>query len=203
MEYKQYNDYETLYLINDNNENAYGMIFAKYRPLISCLACKFRKKFYSIGIEYDDLYQEGMVGLSEAIKKYNINNDNSFYTFALVCIRREMQRLIIHSMRGKNTILNNSKSIDDLIFDNGLSLEDTIYNEKDLIEYSLNEMIFSEKFLDIKYRLNIRYMPIFELKVNGFSNIEIATLLDLPYKKVDNALYNIKKSIKKILNISI
>ena len=203
MDNKQSNDYETLYLIADNNEMAYSMIFSKYRPIISHFACELRKKFYNIGVEYDDLYQEGMFGLNEAIKKYKFNNENTFYTFALLCIKREMQRLILHSTRKKNAVLNSAKSFDELLFNEGVSLEEVVYDEKNLIDYCLNELNFYEKFMLIKYNLNIRYMPIFELKVNGFSNKEIATLLDIPYKKVDNALYNIKKNIKNILNMSI
>ena len=203
MEYKQSNDYEILYLINDDNEMAYGIIFSKYKPIISHFARELRNKFYNIGVEYDDLYQEGMIGLNEAIKKYNTNNSNTFYTLAILCIKREMQRLIIHSTRGKNILLNNAKSIDDFIFDNGLTLEETIYDERQIIDFYLKESNFYEYFLNIKYKLNVRYMPIFELKINGFSNTEISILLDIPYKRVDNALYNIKKCIKKILNITV
>ena len=144
-----------------------------------------------------------MIGLNEAIKKYNTNNSNTFYTLAILCIKREMQRLIIHSTRGKNILLNNAKSIDDFIFDNGLTLEETIYDERQIIDFYLKESNFYEYFLNIKYKLNVRYMPIFELKINGFSNTEISILLDIPYKRVDNALYNIKKCIKKILNITV
>lgn len=203
MEYKQSNDYEILYLINDDNEMAYGIIFSKYKPIISHFARELRNKFYNIGVEYDDLYQEGMIGLNEAIKKYNTNNSNTFYTLAILCIKREMQRLIIHSTRGKNILLNNAKSIDDFIFDNGLTLEETIYDERQIIDFYLKESNFYEYFLNIKYKLNVRYMPIFELKINGFSNTEISILLDIPYKRVDNALYNIKKCIRKILNITV
>lgn len=203
MEYKQINDYETLYLIKDNNETAYDMIFSKYRPIITNFAYDFYKKFHNLGIEYDDLYQEGMIGLSEAIKNYNVNNSNTFYTFSILCIKREMQRLIIHYTRGKNMILNSAKSIENSLFEGGITFEDTLYDERNLIDFLVEESAFLKRIINLKYDLNINYMPIFELKVNGFSNTEIAKLLDIPYKKVDNALYNIKKSLKKLLNSTI
>ena len=100
-------------------------------------------------------------------------------------------------------ILNSAKSIENSLFEGGITFEDTLYDERNLIDFLVEESAFLKRIINLKYDLNINYMPIFELKVNGFSNTEIAKLLDIPYKKVDNALYNIKKSLKKLLNSTI
>ena len=198
MKYGNINDYETIYMINEDDENAYNIVFDKYKPIIVSLACKFHKKFYNIGIEYDDLYQEGMIGLSQAISRFNINNQNTFYTFAVLCIKRQMQRLIVSSMRNKNSVLNFSKSIEEKISDQDMTLNDILVDYSSITEDKIMEDYFISKLISFKYSLNDKQMQVFELKLNGFTNSEIACLLDIKYKEVDNCLYKIRKQLKKI-----
>ena len=40
----------------------------------------------------------------------------------------------------------------------------------------------------------------YELKLNNFNNTEIVTLLDIKYKTLDNALFKLKRKLKKELN---
>ena len=198
MDYKQINDYEVLYLINDNDETAYSLIFDKYKPVITSLANSYYKKFYNLGLEYDDLYQEGMLGLSYAVKCFDFKSKNTFYTFAILCIKRTMQKIIIKSIRNKNMLLNTSFSFEENLCDDCFSLSDVLFSENDLVGNVLDSIYIQEKILNCKYYLSNKQMPVYELKLNGFSNIEIAALLDLTYKEVDNCLYSIKKILKKI-----
>ena len=55
----------------------------------------------------------------------------------------------------------------------------------------------------LKYELDDVYSHIFELRLNGFSNKDIAVLLDLSYKDVDNYLRCMKKKLQKILKNSV
>ena len=75
MEYKDLNDSEVLYLIRENEEEAYNYVYKKYEPLINKFAINIMKKYKTLGIEYDDLFQEGMYGLSLAIKNFDSKND--------------------------------------------------------------------------------------------------------------------------------
>ena len=59
-----------------------------------------KKKFENTGIEIEDLYQEGMLGVVMALNDYN-SSDTLFYTYASLCIRREMERLVKASKRKK------------------------------------------------------------------------------------------------------
>ena len=201
MDYKQVNDYEVLYLVNDNNEDAYSLLFYKYKPIIISYAKTLQKKYYNSGLDFEDLYQEGMLGLSLAIKSFDSSSDNTFYTFAVLCIKRTMEKILLKSLRAKNLLNNKSCSLDDYINDEKYCLNDIVYSDKDVIELILDKLTDFKELINFKYNLNSRQMPVFELKVNGFSNGEIATLLDMSYKEVDNCLYYIKKTIKK-LNMS-
>ena len=200
MNYKDINDYETIYMIRENNDEAINNMYEKYKPLIKRLSLSFFMKYKHIGIDYDDLYQEGMYGLSEAIANYNINESNLFYTFAVICIKREMQRLIIKSNRYKNNVLNYAMSLDTIISDEGLILEDVIYDEDQIVDKYVFDIYEKKNILDLKYLLKDVYSWVFELKINGFSNTDISVLLDITYKDVDNYLRSIKKNLKKYSN---
>ena len=200
MEYLNVNDYEVLYLIGESNEEAYQYLFYKYNPFIKKNALLLYKKYKNIGIEYDDLVQEGMFGLSEALKKYDFRDGNMFFTFATVCIRREMERIIIKSMRNKNSILNYAHSFDEEISDTGLLLKDMLFDSCDNTDNSFFTLESTKHILDLKYHLKDKYAPVYELKINGFSNKEIVELLDLKYKQVDNYLRSIKTTLKKIIH---
>lgn len=196
MDYKKFNDYELIYQVKENDAVAYNILIEKYSILVNMLAKKILRLNRNIGLEYDDLYQEGMVGIMKALNDYN-SKDTLFYTYASLCAKREMDRLVKYNKRKKHMILNNSVSINKSVNNE----DDTIIG--DLIpssynlekEYEINELY--NKVLNFKNELPLVDSSILELKINGFTNREIATLLDIDYKCVDYHLHKIKKKILK------
>lgn len=202
MRYKGVNDYELLYLVGENNEEVYNSIYAKYKPLIHRMAKTLCENYKSALVEYDDLFQEGMYGLNNAIKSFNGKSGSLFYTLAKLCISREMNGYIAKMLRGKNMILSSAVSFDAPISKNGFVVEDTLYSHDDSVELQFESIEMEKYILDLKYELKDEYMPVYELKLNGFSNAAIANLLDLRYKDVDNYLRSIKKTLRrKIINL--
>ena len=202
MRYKGVNDYELLYLVGENNEEVYNSIYAKYKPLIHRMAKTLCENYKSALVEYDDLFQEGMYGLNNAIKSFNGKSGSLFYTLAKLCISREMNGYVAKMLRGKNMILSSAISFDTPISKNGFVVEDTLYSHDDSVELQFESIEMEKYILDLKYELKDEYMPVYELKLNGFSNAAIATLLDLRYKDVDNYLRSIKKTLRrKIINL--
>ncbi len=202
MRYKGVNDYELLYLVGENNEEVYNSIYAKYKPLIHRMAKTLCENYKSALVEYDDLFQEGMYGLNNAIKSFNGKSGSLFYTLAKLCISREMNGYVAKMLRGKNMILSSAVSFDTPISKNGFLVEDTLYSYDDSVELQFESIEMEKYILDLKYELKDEYMPVYELKLNGFSNAAIANLLDLRYKDVDNYLRSIKKTLRrKIINL--
>jgi RNA polymerase sigma factor, sigma-70 family len=202
MRYKGVNDYELLYLVGENNEEVYNSIYAKYKPLIHRMAKTLCENYKSALVEYDDLFQEGMYGLNNAIKSFNGKSGSLFYTLAKLCISREMNGYVAKMLRGKNMILSSAVSFDTPISKNGFLVEDTLYSHDDSVELQFESIEMEKYILDLKYELKDEYMPVYELKLNGFSNAAIANLLDLRYKDVDNYLRSIKKTLRrKIINL--
>lgn len=113
---KDYRDFlddgELLYMISDNNEEASEAIYKKYEPVISYFAKKYSSYTDGKGIDYNDLYQEGLIGLMQAIDKFKDQKDIKFSTFAFLCIKRKIISLVRDVNRKKHSALNDSYSID-------------------------------------------------------------------------------------------
>ena len=61
-------------------------IMDKYKFLVK----KKAKAMFLLGGENDDLIQEGMIGLFKAVQDYDENQEASFYSFADLCVSRQM-----------------------------------------------------------------------------------------------------------------
>lgn len=203
MEYRDSNDYELIYMIRESNEDASIYMYNKYRPVIDKLAFSYYKKYGNLGIDYDDFFQEGMCGLAKAMECYNSDDISLFYTYANVCIKREMGKLLLRSCRYKNLPLNSYISFDTVVSDEGLKMEDVLYSKEDLVEDKVVNSELYNNMMSLKYELDGIHSGVYELRLNGFSNSDIATLLDLTYKDVDNSLRSIKKKLKKIIKKSV
>ena len=202
MDYKEYNDNELLYYVNEANEEATEIIYKKYEPLINNLARKIINYCKNSGVEINDLVQEGMLGLSKALEQYKDNKDASFYTFAKTCIERKIIKAAIAARRQKHKILNDS-----------LSIESTDEEGNNICEYLLSDdksnpetmLLNIEREKDIlnkaSHILTDFEIQVFELKINGFNYKEISEVLDRDVKAIDNALQRIKTKLKKNINI--
>ena len=94
-------------------------------------------------------------------------------------------------------ILNTAISFNQFIDENNeLLLEDVIESSYNLEDSICNSDFFNRIFM-YRHNLSFEESLIFELKFNQFSNREIATLLDISYKKVDNCLRKIRNKLVK------
>ena len=198
MNYKDFNDYELLDHIHSCNEDANEIMIYKYRPLTVNLAKKLIK-YCNGGIDLNDLIQEGLVGLNEAINSFREDKETNFGTYAKLCIERRMYSLVKSTRTYKNKILNESISLEDedennidrFLIDNRTNpsemVEENDYQEKVLIELN-NQLTDLEK-------------QVFELKKNDFNYKEIAEILDKDPKVIDNTIQRIKAKLKKIMKV--
>ena len=84
--YGQCSDEELILRLRDGEENITDYIMDKYKNLVKSKA----KSMYILGADSDDLIQEGMIGLFKAVRDYDSGRDASFFTFADLCISRQM-----------------------------------------------------------------------------------------------------------------
>ena len=185
MNYKSINDYEVLYMIRENSEEAKDLMYEKYMPLVKNMASTFYKLNKNLGAEYEDYIQEGLIALNKAICTYNEKKNVLFFTYFNNIINKHFNAYIRSLKANKHTILNQSVRCSD-IFWNAL--------EKENFDY--DKIIVEEEFIEMKNLLDVELSCVFELFFNGFSRKEISKLLDIPIKAVYSRLAKTKRILR-------
>ena len=162
-------------------------------------------RFFLIGAEDDDMIQEGMIGLFKAIQSFDLEKNNSFKTFANLCIERQLITAIKSSNRQKHIPLNSYFSLNLTAYDENEDTEVIDILDANIVEDPLETITKREyrEFIENKIEQNLSS---FEKKVlnryiQGESYIDIATRLEAPVKAIDNAIQRIRKKATKCLNI--
>lgn len=200
--YEEYNDFELLYLTCCENEEAYNVLYSKYKPLVEIKARKYLNYVRSRGLDLNDLIQEGMIGLSEAIRDFKTQKEVKFSTFANMCIERQINSAITKSNRAKHRLLNESLSLDDKVTDSDKSLIETIFDSKetDPGNYVVGLEEKKEFYEKIKEQLTPLEMEVLSLRLRSFDYKEIASKLNKSYKSIDSALQRVKSKLKVVFS---
>lgn len=194
-EYKDLNDYEVMYLVEEGNDDARDIILEKYKPIIKGMASKYFKSFKRYGIEYEDLVQEGYLGLYNAIRGYHSAKNTLFYTYATISIRSKMLNYLKRYTNQKNLANVDCTSLDQIISKDNDEPFFSLIEDRNVIlpDDMLDYMEFESKINNFIYSLDFPYSLVFELKINGFGNKDISILLDCPLKKVTNCISKIRR----------
>lgn len=201
-EYADSTDEELIVRLRDGEQNITDYIMDKYKNLVRSKA----KAMYILGADSEDLIQEGMIGLFKAVRDYDIGRDASFFTFADLCIARQMYTAVEASRRKKHTPLNSYISI----YANGRTADADI-EETELInvlasaqERNPEEVLIDRENLEGLERVIDKELSDFEKQVldlylTGMKYTQIAKVLGRDEKSTDNALQRIKNKLRKAL----
>ena len=107
-------DDELVLLAREKNEEALETLLDRYKDLVNMKI----SKYFIIGAEREDIFQEGMIGLYKAVKNFELDKQNSFKSFANLCIERQLITAIKTSNRQKHIPLNSSVSLNTTVYDN-------------------------------------------------------------------------------------
>ncbi len=190
--YKNFNDYEILYMISENND--FDILYKKYQPLIYKVVKGYIYLFKNYGYELDDLMQLGYITLYKTSYLYNNYDSSIFYTYFLSALKKSLFNEIRVNETYKKKILNESISYDNCLPGTNNRFIDIIPS-KELNDYDEEK----KKLTYFKNTLTFTSSCVFEMLYNGFSLVEIALLLDEDKKNIDNCLKEIR-SQKKIQN---
>lgn len=192
-------DEDIIPLIKSGNTQALNFLMDKYKELVNMKV----SKYFIIGAEREDIVQEGMIGLFKAIRSYENDKQNSFKTFANLCIERQLITAIKTSNRQKHMPLNSYLSLNTAAYENddSTSLFDTFNSH--IVEDPLETITKKEYYENVETAID-KSLSDFEKQVlqrfiNGESYVIIAQKLDTPVKSIDNAIQRIRK--KAIRNI--
>ena len=201
--YDNLTDEQIIEKIHNGDEEALGYILEKYKELVNMKV----GKYFIVGAEKEDTVQEGMIGLFKAIKSFDKTKQNSFKSFANICIERQLITAIKSSNRQKHMPLNSYLSLNTAAYDNNEddSVELLERFNSNTIEDPLDTVMKQEYYKEVEDAVN-KNLSKFEKQVldrflKGESYVKIAEKLDSPVKSVDNAIQRIrKKAIKNITN---
>ena len=194
-------DEQIISQIKQGNEEALAYLIDKYQNLVNVKV----GKYVLIGAEREDIIQEGMIGLFKAIKNYDAEKQNSFKTFANMCIERQLITAIKSSNRQKHMPLNSYLSLNLSAYENdddNTELLETFQSKT--MEDPLETLMKKEYYEYIENTMD-KTLSKFEKKVlnrfmKGESYTMIAEKLEAPVKSVDNAIQRIrKKAIKNMM----
>lgn len=198
MSYKDVNDEELVYLINESNEDAKNVLYEKYSYIIDIYVKKYLKAAYKLGVELNDLKQEALLGLSEAINSYDTNIKASLPTFISICVERKIQNAIVKAGRLKNKILNEALSLDYLYLDKDVTLAEVLSDHD--VNNPLNKLTSKEQVEILSNKINSilsdNEKDVYNLLINGLSYVQIAEVLNISLKSADNAIQRIKNKVR-------
>ncbi|MGN0492789.1 MAG: sigma-70 family RNA polymerase sigma factor [Acutalibacteraceae bacterium] len=179
--YENLSDEEIVSLINGGDFELLQVIIERYLPQIHFYADK-----YCAQSEREDAVQEATYALYSAVKNYDMQK-SSFSTFAALCIKRS----VITSAKR----LKSRKKIPDELLSPIDEVEITDSNSPEKIFFDRE----SYKTLTDSIRLELSGLEysVLQLFLSGKRYIEIANVLGISEKSVNNALLRIRKKLKK------
>ena len=184
-------------LAKKGDEYAIEQIIKEYKWIV------YYESRIFFNVEKEDLLQEGLIGLYNAINDYDESKNSSFVNFATLCVSRKMISYIKMRNRKKRSVINNSVSIyQPLNDDSKLILINLIRNLNSDDPYTV--LRSKEKLNDLESFLLSKLSEVdfksYWLFLNGYSYKEIAVELNINEKSIDNALHRARKKLDNFKN---
>lgn len=195
--YEGISDEELILRLRDGDGRVMDFILEKYKGLVRSKA----KSMYLLGADGEDLIQEGMIGLFKAVRDYDPGRDASFYTFADLCVSRQMYTAVQASSRKKHMPLNRSVSLNAEGMDKDGEGEIRLA-VPDARERSPEDMVIDRENLEqlesvIEKELSPLEKQVLDLYLTGMGYAQIARVLGRDGKSTDNALQRIRGKLRK------
>lgn len=197
-DYKEYSDELLVRMARAGDEKAEDFLLKKYKDFVRSKA----RAYFLVGGDSDDLIQEGMIGLYNAIGHYDESMASSFMTYAAICINNKLISAVSADGRQKNAPLNGYVSIYSSITDETgeeASLSDVLpdtenINPEAIILNEEQEKLTINRLLG---KLSALEKEILSYYMEGMSYSEIAKLIGKTEKSVDNAIQRIRLKMRK------
>jgi RNA polymerase sporulation-specific sigma factor len=199
-EYENVSDEELIERYRAGEKGIIDYLMVKYKNLV---LSKTRSLFI-LGGESEDLIQEGMIGLFQAVNDYDFGRDAGFFTFADLCITRKVYSAIKASNDKKHSFLNNYVSFFESKADenneNPLRLLEQLPGNDETDPEKLVLTVELKEEMERAFREDLTPLEreSFGLYITGMTSSEVARIMGKSAKETDNAIQRAKKKLKKI-----
>ena len=190
-DYTEYTDEELVDLLRQGETEVMDYLLEKYKFIVRQKA----RAMFLIGGDTDDLIQEGMLGLFKAIRDYRGDKEASFYTFAQLCVDRQMYNAIQSSTRQKHQPLNSYVSMNGEEWESQMGSK-TQQSPESIIIAQENAVLMEE---NIRKQLSKFENEVLTLYLEGNNYQQIGEAMGKPSKSIDNALQRIKTKVRECL----
>lgn len=203
MDLLEITDEELLSLALEENEDAKNILVEKYKYIIDINLKKYGTTAKMLGVDYKDLYSEGLYALSDALLNYRQGKEATVATFINVCVGRRLNKCLIKSSRIKNKMVRDAYSLDYVYEQFGIPLMDIISDnsKNDPLVNITKEESYEELLNSIKKVLSEFEFTVFSLMVNGLDYNQIALILEKNPKQIDNTMQRLRTKTKNILEL--
>lgn len=164
------------------DREALSALIIRYYPIA---VCKARSMAHD-GSDADDILQEGVMGLLDAVKSFDKDNGAAFRTYANICMRNRMLNAV--SAAARKSSVEALEDIDEQ--------EDSESSPESIVVQREHEKLLFE---NISHMLSSNEWSVLQLYLNSLSYSDIAKKLGVSVKSVDNAMQRVRKKLKKSL----
>lgn len=178
------------------DNQALERLIEKYRHLVRAKS----RSYFLIGGDYEDIIQEGMIGLYKAVRDFREDKLSSFRAFAELCITRQIITAIKTATRQKHSPLNSYISLDKPVYEEDserplldILVETHAKSPEDLLIIRENQEDMETKIGSVLSELE---QQVLQLYIDGRSYQEMSGLLGRRNKSIDNALQRIKRKLE-------
>ncbi len=171
------------------------VLIKRYNKLVK--SCS--RPYFLIGADFEDLLQEGMLGLIKAIRQYDETKGASFSTFARVCILSSVYNAVKIAGSAKHIPLNSYISIEKPLFNDSedrLFLSPLSLSDPESLVIGREEQTENTKRL--MDNLSAFEALVLKLYLTGMSSREMAEQLQKSLKSIDNAVKRIKRKATEL-----
>lgn len=194
-------DLELIYSIRAGDGKARDDLVQKYIPMVKYII----RNYYSSFLDFEDLLQEGLIGLLGAMEEYKPEQyDVKFSSFAYLCILRRVYNVIKQTTGNKHRLLNEATSLQaPLGADENRAVMDLL-TEK--IPQFDPEWVLENKYVNevlgqvLQNHLSLLEYAVIDRLLKGYSASEIEQEMGVGLKVIDNARTRVKAKLRRILD---
>ena len=184
-------------LFRNGEVQALNLLLERYRRFVRSKA----RGYFLVGADFEDILQEGMIGLYKAVRDFRPERESSFRAFAELCITRQIITAIKTATRQKHQPLNQYVSLSGLrVVDDpsDRSVEELLddHNAPDPADEVIALEGMAAMRASMAEMLSSLEVEVLRLYLEGRSYQEIGVELGRHVKSIDNALQRIKRKLE-------